>query len=173
MASNYLEQLAAEWFEYRGYFVRRNIRVGPRVGGGHEGELDVVAYDPSTSELLHVETSMDADSWAEREKRCLRKFQTGERYIRALFHGISSKTPIEKIAIFGLGSRKNHKVVGGGTVKLVDEFVADILADLATVSWYKRAVPEQYPIIRTLQVVSEFRGSLFQLQAPRAGNVGS
>lgn len=167
MPSNYLEQLAAEWYEYRGYFVRRNVRVGPRAAGGHEGELDVVAYDPINSKLLHVETSMDADSWAERERRCARKFQTGEKYIRTLFHGISGKTPIEKVAIFGIGSRKkNHQVVGGGTIKLIDEFVADILAELATVSWLKRAVPEQYPLVRTLQVVSHFRVSLFEARGP-------
>jgi len=105
---------------------------------------------------------MDADSWAERERRCARKFQTGEKYIRALFHGISAKAPIEKIAIFGIGSRKNHTVVGGGTIKLIDEFVCDIVAELATVSWLKRAVPEQYPLVRTLQVVSQFRTSLFK-----------
>ena|SRR6516164_6044627 len=26
--------------EFQGYFVRRNVRVGLRTGGGHEGELD-------------------------------------------------------------------------------------------------------------------------------------
>jgi len=31
---NFLEQLAAEWYEFRGYFVRRNVRVGPRPKGG-------------------------------------------------------------------------------------------------------------------------------------------
>ena len=27
---NFLEQMVAEWYEFRGYFVRRNVRVGPR-----------------------------------------------------------------------------------------------------------------------------------------------
>lgn len=35
MAGNYLEQLASEWYEFQGYFVRRNIRVGRRLEGGH------------------------------------------------------------------------------------------------------------------------------------------
>src|SRR5690349_2182454 len=43
---NFLEQLVAEWYEFQGYFVRRNVRVGPRAGGGHAGELDVVAFHP-------------------------------------------------------------------------------------------------------------------------------
>ena len=112
MPSNHLEQLAVEWYEYQGFFVR--------------------------------------------------KFQTGEKHIRALFHGLSDKLPIEKIAVFGLGSRKNHQTVGAGSIKLIDEFLAEILSELKNVSWYKRAVPEQFPLIRTLQMVSEFRGSLLQ-----------
>ncbi len=162
MALKHLEQLVAEWYEYRDYFVRRNVRVGPRAQGGHEGELDVVAFEPKTVALVHIETSMDADSWVERETRFAKKFQTGEKYIRALFHGLPSTTPIEKIAIFGLGSRKNHQSVGGGKIKLVDEFLAEILAYLKDFSWFKRAVPEQYPLIRTLQMVSEFRESILK-----------
>jgi hypothetical protein len=34
-----LEQLVAEWYEFQGYFVRRNVRVGRRLKGGHDGEL--------------------------------------------------------------------------------------------------------------------------------------
>jgi hypothetical protein len=36
MATNYLEQLVAEWYEYKGYFVRRNILVGRLPKGGFE-----------------------------------------------------------------------------------------------------------------------------------------
>ena len=32
MANNFLEQLVTEWYEYRGYFVRRNVPVGKRSG---------------------------------------------------------------------------------------------------------------------------------------------
>ncbi|MDB5072672.1 MAG: hypothetical protein JWM87_3783 [Candidatus Eremiobacteraeota bacterium] len=43
---NFLEQLVAEWYEYRGYFVRRNVLVGRRSQGGQDGELDIVAFNP-------------------------------------------------------------------------------------------------------------------------------
>jgi hypothetical protein len=162
MASNHLEQLAAEWYEYQGYFVRRNVRVGPRAQGGHEGELDIVAFEPRKAVLVHIETSGDADSWAERERRFARKFLTGEKYIRNLFYGIPKKMPIEKIAIFAVGSRKNYQSVGDGKIKLLGEFVAEILAELENIPWTKSAVPEQYPLIRTLQIVSEFRESIFK-----------
>lgn len=89
MPTNYLEQLTAEWYEHRDFFIRRNILVGRRSKGGYEGELDVIGFRPAgpkgKAALLHVETSMDADSWAEREERFTRKFATGERYIRDLF----------------------------------------------------------------------------------------
>ncbi len=41
---NFLEQLAAEWFEYTGYFVRANARARKRSAGGWDMELDVLAY---------------------------------------------------------------------------------------------------------------------------------
>ena len=31
---NHLEQLTAEWYEFRGYFVRRNVQVGRRLKEG-------------------------------------------------------------------------------------------------------------------------------------------
>ena len=36
-------------------------------------ELDVLAYQPSTRTLLHIETSGDADPWDERKNRFLGK----------------------------------------------------------------------------------------------------
>ena len=42
MSANHLEQLIAEWYEFQGYFVRRNVLVGKRSKGGYECELDVI-----------------------------------------------------------------------------------------------------------------------------------
>ena len=61
---NFLEQLIAEWYEYQGYYVKRNIRVGKLPKGGYEEELDIVAFHPEKNSLVHIEPSMDADSWA-------------------------------------------------------------------------------------------------------------
>jgi len=44
---NHLEQLVAEWLQYKEYFVRVSVPVGPRSQGGFEGELDVVGINPS------------------------------------------------------------------------------------------------------------------------------
>ena len=60
MAVNHLEQLVAEWYEYQGYFVRKNVLVGKRAKGGYECELDIVAFNPATKKLVHIEPSLDA-----------------------------------------------------------------------------------------------------------------
>lgn len=39
MAGNHLETLVAEWYEFCGYFIRRNIQVGKRLKGGYEPSL--------------------------------------------------------------------------------------------------------------------------------------
>ena len=74
MTSNYLEQLASEWYEYRGFFVRRNVPVGSGSKGGYEAELTIVAIHPGDNRVVHIEPSMDAHSWDVREKRFSKKF---------------------------------------------------------------------------------------------------
>ena len=157
MQTNFLEELVAEWLEYTGYIVKRNERVGRRAAGGHEGELDVVAFNPTTNHLLHVETSTDADSWAGREKRFSKKFASGNKHIKALYDGLTLPDEIEKKAIFAFGSDKNHKTVGGGKVVLAEDFILDIIRALKGTSFLSRAVPEKYPILRVLQMITEHR----------------
>ena len=73
MAGNHLETLVAEWYEFRGYFVLRNVRVGKLPTGGYACELDIVAFHPENSHLVQVEPSLDADPWAKREERFRKK----------------------------------------------------------------------------------------------------
>jgi hypothetical protein len=163
MPSNYLEQLTAEWYEHQDYFVRRNIRVGLRREGGHEGELDIVAFKPG--HLVHIETSMDTISWEAREERFRKKFETGERYIRSLFQGFTLPDQIEKIAVLGLASRANHEFVGGGRIVLLNDLLNDILNHLKGVSWLSHSIPEAYPILRTLQVVAWYKKEVIDILA--------
>jgi len=137
--------------------VKRNERVGRRAAGGHEGELDVVAFNPKTKHLIHVETSTDADSWAGREKRFSKKFSSGTKHIEALFEGLTVPDEAENKAIFAFGSDKNHKTVGGGQVFLAEDFILEILHELKSTSLSSRAVPEKYPILRTLHMITGHR----------------
>ena len=50
---NFLEQLVAEWYGYRDYFIRTNVKFGKRSKGGYTGEVDVLAVKPQERELIH------------------------------------------------------------------------------------------------------------------------
>ncbi len=156
MPSNHLEDLVAEWYEFQGYFVRRNVPVGKRSKGGYECELDVVAFNPATRHLVHLEPSLDADSWRKRAARFSKKFAAGRKYIPGLFSGFELPKDIEQVAIFVFASKVAHQTIGGGKVVLVKELVPRIAQSLAQRRIASSAVPEHLPLMRTLQFVLEY-----------------
>lgn len=156
MASNHLEDLVAEWYLFNGFFVRRNVLVGKRPRGGYECELDVVAFHPKHRLLVHVEPSLDGDSWADREARYLKKFEAGRKHIPDLFIGMEPLPEIEHIALFVSGSRKTRREIAGGRVLLINDFLAEIMRALQKTSFLYSSVPEHLPNLRTLQLVSSY-----------------
>lgn len=165
MANNFLEQLAAEWYEYQGYFVRRNVRVGKLAAGGYECELDVVAFNPETKHLVHIEPSMDADSWSIREQRFKKKFDAGRRHIPKLFRGFELPSRIEQMAVLGFAGR-TRATVGGGTVVLVADLLREIIQHIHGTSLTYSAIPEQFTILRTLQLVSDYAEDVVPVLMP-------
>ncbi len=161
MANNFLEQLVTEWYEYKGYFVRRNVPVGKRTRGGHESELDVVAFNASARHVVHVELSMDAESWEKRERRFKAKFEAGRKYIPALFPGVELLDDTEQIAILAFASKTNHPTLGGAKVLIVSDLLREIMEDLSEKKIASRAVPEHHALLRTLQFVVEYRKKVF------------
>lgn len=150
--ANHLEQLISEWLELKGYFVRRNIKVGKLSSGGYAGELDIVAYHPDKEHLLHVEPSIDGLSWEKRETHFLKKFKAGQDYIDAeIFPWVRQSPKLDQWAVLW-GSEKNHSTIGGGTVvpiwKLYNWISEDILALGEPES---RAIPEAFLLLRTMQ----------------------
>lgn len=169
MAGNHLEQLMAEWYEYCGYFVRRNVMVGPRRNGGYEGELDVVAFEPGSKHLVHVEASMDAYSWAKRETRFRRKFEMGRKYIPNLFAEFDDLVEIEQFAVLGFASKDNHTEVGGCPIRLIPDILAEIAEHLEPLRIQRAAVPEQFSLLRTLQFAVQYRSVFAELDNAAAG----
>jgi hypothetical protein len=153
---NFLEQLAAEWYEFRGYFVRRNVRVGPRPNGGHECELDVVAFHPKKRHLVQIEPSMDADSWAQREQRYAKKFTAGKKYIPGLFAGLDLPLEIEQIALLVFGSAQGRSGLGGGKLLMIGDFMNEIRNEIRARRVESAAIPEQYQLLRTLQFAATY-----------------
>jgi hypothetical protein len=161
--ANHLEELMREWYEYRGYLVRVNDRVGRRTKGGHEGELDIVAFHPAKKHLVHIETSTDAGSWSEREKKLKRKFATGDRHIRSLFQGLDLPDKIEKIALFALGDTKSRGGLCGAKILSIGDVLCEIFASIRTQRFASNAIPEKYSILRTLQQVARYKKPVFDL----------
>jgi len=152
--ANFLESLVAEWYEFNGYFVRRNARVGKLLPGGYEGELDVVAFNPVTNNLVHIEVSSDAGSWAIRESRLVKKFECGRKHIPELFSGFELPE-IERIAIFSEVRGKQHPpTIANGTLLPMDDFLRTVRDGLP--SSYKQVIHEQYVILRALQLAKDY-----------------
>lgn len=157
MATNHLEQLLAEWYEYQGYYIKRNVMVGKRVKGGFECELDIIAYNPKTKHLIQLEPSLDTNSWATRERRFRKKFDAGKKYIKEQFSGFDIPNEPEQVAIFRSVPDLEHNVLAGGQVKSAGDFLHAIFLELRTKRLKKQAVSEHLTILRSFQYVCEFR----------------
>ncbi len=151
---SHLEDLIAEYYDWRGYVVKRNIKVGRLPRGGWEMELDILAYHPHSSHLLHIEPSIDAHSWKRREDRFAKKFRAGKKYIfENVFTWLPKNTYIERVAIL-VSHPKNRDVLAGAHIRSIDEFMSEVRTEIE--NWgivAKKAIPEQYRHLRTIQLV--------------------
>lgn len=150
---NHFEQLAAEWLQYNGYFVRVGVQVGPRPRGGYEGELDVVGFHPTKAHFIHVECSLDALNWAQREQRFDAKFERGRRFAHGLFAGLRLPEQIDQVALLQFASG-NRNDLAGARVVTGTALIQEILIGLKDTSPATSAVPSTLPLIRTLQLAS-------------------
>ncbi len=101
---NHLETLTAEWLNYNGYLVHTSVKVGKRAKGGWDGELDVVGFHPARRHFLHVECSVDANTWEIRKKTFKRKFAMGHEHARNLFSGLELPTALDQVVVHGYAS---------------------------------------------------------------------
>lgn len=150
---SHLETLIAEYLEWQGYLIRRNVKVGRLSHGGWRMELDVVGYHPQQGHLVHYEPSIDAHPWAEREARYLKKFTAAREHIfTEIFPWLPEDTQVEQVAVLTTHPRGRDTIAGGGLLS-IDEFVAQVRADIRQCGpMLRNAIPEQYPLLRTLQM---------------------
>ncbi|MGH6932068.1 MAG: hypothetical protein ACREEE_06485, partial [Dongiaceae bacterium] len=148
---NHLESLTAEWLDYNNYFVRTAVKVGKRVRGGWDGELDVVGFHPKRRHFLHVECSIDAMPWEQRYSMFQRKFAMGLEHARELFSGMELPASLDQVVVHGFASAPDrHRALGGGRLVTSQELTAEIIVGIPQTIWTD-AVPEKFPLIRTLQ----------------------
>lgn len=155
----YLEQLVKEWYEYQGYFVRRELWVGFESDGSYECELDIVAFHPTQRRVVHIEPSYDLLSWEEKEQHFQSKFDAGKKYLHRMFGG-EPNLHIEQFALILEGDHANARTIGGGRIVLLSELYSKILQRLSSFAMSTATVPEQWPLILTLQFVAEYRRQL-------------
>ncbi|MBN3561289.1 hypothetical protein [Aliamphritea spongicola] len=150
---SHLENLIAEYYDWKGYLIKRNIKVGKLSHGGWEMELDVIAFDPHSGHLVHLEPSIDAHSWAKREERFSKKFGAAKKYIFSeIFTWLNPCTEIEQVAIL-ISHPKDRDELAGAKIISIDELVAEIRQKVIGCGIVaKNAIPEKYPLLRTLQL---------------------
>lgn len=153
---NFLEQLAAEYYSHKQYFVRTNVKFGKRKNkGGYEGEIDVLAFRPEDLSLLHIETSMDCESWQKRKIRFQKKFRTAGAHYREVFTFEVKK--LVKIVIVGLNKPQKPVSFGSGiNIKSIPEFIKEISDYLEQHNPRNQAIPENFPLLRAIQFAIHF-----------------
>lgn len=153
---SHLENLIAEYYDWLGYLVKRNLKVGKLTHGGWEMELDVIAFHPTTTHLIHVEPSIDTHSWELREARFKKKFESGEKYMFShVFPWLDQKTKIERIAVL-VSHPRGRDSLCGARILSVDELMLQIRQKIdGCGKMSKNAVPEQYPLLRTIQLTTQ------------------
>lgn len=150
---NHLEQLVAEWYEFNGYFVRRNIHTNKLLHGGYGNEIDVIAFKAKSKELVHIEVSGDADAWSTRRERFRKKFSL-------------SRDEYEKIIDAEFGNLKKVAIVGWSRTSLtpanwtedfevqsIPSFLDQIAQKIKPMDFMQSGVPENFPVLRTIQLM--------------------
>jgi hypothetical protein len=151
--ASHLETLIHEYLEWQGFLVRRNVKVGRRAKGGWEMELDLIGYHPVARRLVHYEPSLDALSWEKREHPYKKKFAAAQKYLfSGIFPWLPANSRLEQFAVLPNTSGKWPRI-GGGEVIAVDSLVSEIRAKVIACGLLSRnAIPEGYPLLRTLQL---------------------
>jgi hypothetical protein len=147
----HLELLVAEYLDWQGYLVKKNVKVGRLSHGGWEGELDVVGFHPREGEIVHYELSLDASPWAERERRYAKKMDAGRKYIhKELFPWLSTDVQIKQFAAFPTHGTRTE--LAGATLMSVDGLVQGIVSKIRGQGKANaNAISEGYPLLRVLQ----------------------
>lgn len=160
MGANYLVELVSEWYEYRGFLVHRNVSVKAAARPGAL-DLDVIAAHPAKNLIVHVEASMDSDSWQKREQRFRKKFRAGVSHFEKMAAGMKKAPEFRQRALLVYARKARRRTLGGGELVLMPEFLYEIIELLAQRRVEKQMVPEHLPLLRTLQFVTEYREDLF------------
>ena len=147
---NFVEELVAEWLEYKGWLVTRNVRYGEKPkgsAGGYKGECDILAFHPGHGKYKHVECSQASLSRAKLAAKFLVQFNKAKDCYAILMPG-SSK--VQRLAVGGW--TKEPAVIGEGIeIKTIPQFVADLCQKLEPPVPWTKILPQKFPLLRAIQ----------------------
>ena len=151
-STNFLEELVAEWYEYKDHFVRRNVWYGKGPKGGRKGDMDVLAFDPDPRRkvFVHVEIDGSADKLANVLKRLRDKFGTAASHYSKVVPGFK----VEKAAVVAATKKvpKSFTKTGGLNVKTRSELMTEVIKELKGKNPNKAVIPESWPLLRAIQL---------------------
>lgn len=150
---NYLEELVAEYEVYlEKNFIRRNIQI---IKENRKGEMDVLSYNIQNNVITHYETSSHFSNWEGEFKKFKKKFDWKDKTYYKILR-LKQKCKIKKIAITSFAKKENQEVndlfFKKTNAKLfsVPVFIK-IVRDEVKKIVHPITVPEQFPILRTIQ----------------------
>jgi hypothetical protein len=88
--------------------------------------------------------------------RYAKKFAAGKKHIPALFPGIDLPKELEQVALFVYGGRGEKHDLADAKGIFIRDFLLDILAAVRQRRMAAAAVPEEYPLLSTLQFSAQF-----------------
>jgi len=150
---SHIEDLIAEYYDWQGYLVKRNITVGEHQVGCEDLVLHLLAFNPQTGHLIHIEPSIDAESWNTHIEHFAKKFHCAKALIFSdLFTWLDPEVEIEQVSVL-VTHPKGREKLGEAKLESVDELIAEIRQKvIACGPVVKHPIPEHYPLLRTLQL---------------------
>ena len=158
MKVNFREQLIAEWYELRGYFVRTNEKWPNR--RRNEGDMDVLALCPETRNLIHIEIASSEGKKGQWVRKTKEKFNSDDSFYMENFHVDS----VKRVAIVGSGWAANDAAVKelkdhNITLQSLGQIYEEIGKKITDDWWPERdkSIPETLPILKGIQYALRYR----------------
>lgn len=157
---NSLEKLAVEWYNYKGFYVKRNVYFGTSQKGGVEGEIDVFAYHPKTKEAIHIEAAVP-ESYKKTGEHHKRKFESAQKYYKAFFN--VDPNSVKRISLILTGSQPKQtsieKIESVASSKFIHikDLINEIIEEMKNLDENSmNIVKETYPLLRLIYILSHF-----------------
>lgn len=151
----FLLQLACEYYQFMGFFIRRNLKFGEFKLSENSGEIELLAYNYKENILFHFETAQEVGTWDNKIAKLTKKFNEAELYYSDYVN--TTDIQIQRVSVIGTGegSIENIKQFEKKTrSKLLNikEFLKHIKVEVMKHDPYKELMPEGYPLLRAIQL---------------------